>query len=338
MSILDNKYRFLSLLSKNEVTSVFLGEYIPTGQYIIIKIAIPGQEKIAATRFEKEYNILKRLDHPNIVKALDFSNSYPYLVFEYIQGENALQKYKDNSVPLDESYAVLLQLHDSIKYLHQNSIIHRDIKPSNIIIEKNTKRAVLVDFETARNVKDEDGIKINSGDFSPPELILGTSGYFTDIYSIAKIALFMLSNKMLTQKQILYEKLGPLLMEDYKKRSFNIGDILSIMPQRPLLYFFQEGIVNRLYPIIYDELRIGRDINCEVRILDENFYVDEVHAVIKKENGKYIIHDNNSVNGIWLFDKGNFIRVSNHSLRNNDVLALGWNSKNGPYMPFRIFV
>ena len=107
MSILDNKYRFLSLISKNEVTSVFLGEYIPTGQYIIIKISIPGQEKIAAARFEKEYNILKSLDHPNIVKVLDFSNSYPYLVFEYIQGANALQKYKDNSVPLDESYAVL---------------------------------------------------------------------------------------------------------------------------------------------------------------------------------------------------------------------------------------
>lgn len=337
MSILDNKYRILSLLSKNEVSSVFLGEYLPTGRYIIIKLPVPDQEKIALDRFEREYNILARLDHPNIVKVIDFSSSFPYLVLEYIDGENALVAYKNRSVPLDESYALLLQLHDATKYLHSNGFIHRDIKPSNIIIEKHTKRAVLVDFETARNINVEDNTRIHSGDFSPPELVTGHSGHFTDTYSLAKMALFMLSDKTPTEKITLYHRLSSLMEEDYKKRSVYVDEILHVLPKKPLLYFYQDDIVNRLYSVS-DEARVGRGKGSEVRIDDINSYVDEVHALIRKENERYIIYDNKSINGLWLFDKGILTRIAQHVLRNNDVLALGWNSRSGPYVIFRFFV
>ena len=337
MSVLDNKYKILSLLSKNEVSSVFLGQSIVDGKNIIIKLAIPGQEKIASIRFEKEYNILNHLDHPNIVKAIDFSNKIPYLVVEYIEGENALVTYKNNSVLLDESYSVVLQLHNSLKYMHQNNFIHRDIKPSNIIIEKHTKRAVLVDFETARNIQEKDGIKIHSGDFSPPELVLGHSGYFTDVYSLAKIALFMMSNKMSNEKEILYSKLSPLMIGDYKKRSLHVDEIMHVLPQKPLLYFYQENMINKIYPVNGAQIRIGRAKNCEINIEDKNYFVCEVHAIIKKENEHHIIYDNNSVNGLWLYDKGNFIRITRHFLRNNDLLCLGYNKRNGPYISFRFF-
>ena len=338
MSAIDNKYRLLTLLSKNEVSSVFLGEYMPTGRYVIIKIPVVGQEKTAFARFEKEYNILVGLDHPNIVRVIDFSNSFPYLVLEYVDGENALEAYKNRSVPLDESYAQLLQLHSSIKYLHQQGFIHRDIKPSNVIIEKHTKRAVLVDFETTRDVHVEDNTGIHSGDFSPPELITGQSGHFTDVYSLAKMAVFMLSNKSQTDKITLYHQLSSLMEEDYRKRSVYVDGILSILPKKTLAYIYQDGIVNKLYPIAESETRIGRDRICEIKIEDINAYVDEVHAIIRKENEAYAIYDNNSINGLWVFDRGNFIRVSRHILRNNDVLSLGWNSRNGPYMTLRFFL
>ncbi len=337
MSVLDNKYRILSLLSKNEVSSVFLGEYMPSGAYIIIKLPIPGQEKVALERFQKEFGILSRLDHPNILKAIDLSNSFPYLVLEYINGENALSAYKNRSVPLDESYSLLLQIHDAIKYLHFNGLIHRDIKPSNVIIEKHTKRAVIVDFETARDIKVEDNTGIHSGDFSPPELVSGNSGYFTDTYSLAKMALFMLSSKTPTEKITLYHRLSPLMEEDYKKRSVYVDGILQVLPKKPLVYFYQDNIVNRLYSL-GDEARIGRGDLSEVKIDDVNYFVDEVHALIRKENERYIIYDNKSVNGLWLFDKGNFTRITSHILRNNDFLSLGWNKRNGPYMGFRFFV
>jgi len=304
---------------------------MPTGRYVIIKIPMPGQEKIALDRFEKEYNVLVGLDHPNIVKVIDFSNSFPYLVLEYIDGENALLTYGNNSAPLDERYAVLLQLHDAIKYLHLNNFIHRDIKPSNVIIEKHTKRAVLSDFETADNTR------IHSGDFSPPELLTGQSGYFTDVYSFAKMALFMLSDKTPTEKITLYNRLEPFIREDYKKRSIYLDSMLSILPKKPLLYLYQDDIVNRMYSI-NDEAKIGRGKESEVKIDDVNAYVDEVHALIKKENDDYIIYDSKSINGLWLSDKGNFTRIAQHILRNNDILSLGWNSRNGSYMAFRFFV
>lgn len=338
MSVLDNKYRTLSLLSKNEVSSVFLGEYMPTGRYVIIKIPIPGQEKIALERFEKEYNVLVGLDHPNIVKVIDFSSSFPYLVLEYVNGENALLAYGNDSAPLDERYAVLLQLHDTIKYLHLNNLIHRDIKPSNVIIEKHTKRAVLSDFETAMDVKVKDNTRIHSGDFSPPELLMGISGYFTDSYSLAKLALFLLLEKLPDEKITLFNKLEPFMREDCNKRSVYLDSMLSILPKKPLVYFYQDNIVNKLYPIGRGDVRIGRGKESEVKIDDINYFVDEVHAVIREENVGHVIYDNKSINGLWLFDKGKFIRIIQHILKNNDVLSLGWNSRNGPYMTFRFFV
>lgn len=337
MSVLNNKYKILSLLSKNEVSSVFLGQSIVDGKNIIIKLAIPGQERIASIRFGKEYSILNNLDHPNIVKAIDFSNKIPYLVVEYIEGENALVTYKNNSVPLDESYTVLFQIYDAIKYLHLNNFIHRDIKPSNIIIEKNTKRAVLVDFETARDAHKEDNIRIHSGDFSPPELWRGYSGYFTDVYSLAKMALFILSDKMSTEKQSLYSRLDQMMEGDYTKRSIYVDEIMHVLPQKPLLYFYQENMINKIYPVNDAQIRIGRAKNCEINIEDNKYFVCEVHAIIKKENEHHIICDNNSINGLWLFDKGNFIRITQHFLRNNDLLCLGYNKRNGPYISFRFF-
>ena len=95
--------------------------------------------------------------------------------------------------------------------------------------------------------------------------------------------------------------------------------------------------MNRLYSL-GDEARIGRGDLSEVKIDDVNYFVDEVHALIRKENERYIIYDNKSVNGLWLFDKGNFTRITSHILRNNDFLSLGWNKRNGPYMGFRFFV
>jgi len=338
MSVIDNKYRLLTLLSENEVSSVFLGEYMPTGRYVIIKIPAPGQEQLALVRYEKEYGILVGLNHPNIIKVIDFSNRFPYLVLEYIDGENALTAYKNHSVPLDESYAYLLQLHGAIKYLHRQRIIHRDIKPSNILIEKHSKRAVLVDFETSRSINDIDNIKIYSGDYSPPELLNGHSDYFTDTYSLSKVAIFMLSNKSPNEKITLYHRLSYLMEEDYTKRSNYVDEILSILPKKPLLYFYQDGIVNKLYPLNEGESRIGRGNICEIKIDDINAYVDEVHAFIKKENETYIIYDNNSVNGLWVFDMGSYVRVQKHILRHNDILSFGWNSRSGPYMNLRVFI
>jgi serine/threonine protein kinase len=82
------------------------------------KIPIPGQEKIALDRFEKEYSVLIRLDHPNIVKAIDFSSSFPYLVLEYKMAK--MLCWPMGTIPCHRrKVCVFLQLHDAIKYLHQ---------------------------------------------------------------------------------------------------------------------------------------------------------------------------------------------------------------------------
>jgi serine/threonine protein kinase len=87
---------------------------------------------------KQEVEVLKKLDHPNIVKYFDTyeDESFLQIVMEYIPGENLLQVIKQKKInKFDEKQAsfMIKNLLKAVLYLHNNNIIHRDIKPENIL-------------------------------------------------------------------------------------------------------------------------------------------------------------------------------------------------------------
>jgi NIMA (never in mitosis gene a)-related kinase len=100
---------------------------------------IPKNEK---KLIENEINILRELNHPNIVKQYetltDDSNSKLYIVMEYCKKgdlDKLILKSKNNKKVVDEEliWDILVQTLNALKYIHnEKKIIHRDIKPSNI--------------------------------------------------------------------------------------------------------------------------------------------------------------------------------------------------------------
>ena len=87
-------------------------------------------------RFEREAKALAKLDHPNIVKVLNYGEyeGSPYLVMDYLEGVTL----KEVKKPLKVETAVQL-LHpiaDALNYVHEQELLHRDVKPSNIMITK----------------------------------------------------------------------------------------------------------------------------------------------------------------------------------------------------------
>lgn len=106
---------------------------------VIKKEKMPDELK---KEFINEIEVLKQLDHPNILKIYEFyedSKNFN-LITEYVNGCDLLSEI-NNSDSLSEFHIsqIMLQIFSGLNYTHQNNLVHRDIKPENIMIEKNSQ-------------------------------------------------------------------------------------------------------------------------------------------------------------------------------------------------------
>ena len=118
-------------------------------RYVLKALAEPFRESTPYIEMlRKEFSIGVGLDHPNIVRLLDFGHMDAigwYIQMEYVDGitlEQFLETKPSKSVRLK----IIHQLLDALSFLHERQIIHRDIKPSNILITRNGSAVKLIDF------------------------------------------------------------------------------------------------------------------------------------------------------------------------------------------------
>ncbi|THB62568.1 MAG: hypothetical protein D6B26_07585, partial [Spirochaetaceae bacterium] len=103
-------------------------------------------------RFKKEAQLLEELNHPGILKFIEFKeqNGRLYIVTEYLRGSNLKQVIRDNiAIPADQKAQLLMQIARALDYVHSKGIIHRDIKPSNIMVSEDLQKARILDFGVA---------------------------------------------------------------------------------------------------------------------------------------------------------------------------------------------
>ena len=131
------------------------------------------------TRLRHEYLILRRLDHANIIKALDFitTKQESFLILPLMKGQDLFERlnaYKPRFMPENDGKIVMWQILQATQYLHQCNIIHRDIKLENIFLRQpDSLSLVLGDFEAATYVHHD--IKISQFNVGtrvirPPEM------------------------------------------------------------------------------------------------------------------------------------------------------------------------
>ncbi|XP_074495848.1 serine/threonine-protein kinase Chk2 [Sebastes fasciatus] len=112
-------------------------------------------EGTATRNAQTEIEILKRVDHPCLIKTEDFyqtEDSY-YIVLELMEGGELFHKVKSQQ-QLDESVAKLYfyQMLRAVQYLHRKGIIHRDLKPENILLSSQEDICLIkvTDFNQSR--------------------------------------------------------------------------------------------------------------------------------------------------------------------------------------------
>ena len=153
---------------------------------------------------ENEINILRAMDHPNILKIFEFySNKESYsIITEYCSGGELFKEMQENG-PFDEKYVayVMYQIFSAINYCHSMNIIQRDLKPENIlIIDRNRNgypRIKVCDFGTSLMVE-KGGVQkklVGSSYYIAPEVLRKHYNEKCDIWSCGVILYILLSGK-----------------------------------------------------------------------------------------------------------------------------------------------
>jgi calcium-dependent protein kinase len=131
-------YHFERKLANGGFGIVYLAEHRQTKQQFAVK-AIQKKKLKDYTTFINEINILKVLDHPNIIKLHEIWewNEVCFLVLEYCDGGELFHYILDKK-HLSEAEAAMImkQLFSALVYVHSMNISHRDIKPENFMLAK----------------------------------------------------------------------------------------------------------------------------------------------------------------------------------------------------------
>ncbi|CAK7895393.1 hypothetical protein CAAN1_10S00804 [[Candida] anglica] len=166
---LPDKYQLLEILGEGAFSVVYKGIDVGTGKPVAIKV-IDKRDLNAKqlNNIKNEISIMKRLNHPNILRLLDAHNSAQncFLILEYCDGGEIFNKIIEYTYfSEDLSRHVFQQLLSSIEYLHSKNIVHRDIKPENLLFNAiPMKSRPVQEFKAAMRASDDE-TKVDEGSF-----------------------------------------------------------------------------------------------------------------------------------------------------------------------------
>jgi serine/threonine-protein kinase len=160
-TILHERYRIDRVIGQGGYGFIYLAEDLRlSGRYCAVKEVSydpslpPELLQESREQFQREANVLARLDHPNLPKVSDYFSieDRDYLVMDYVPGDDLrtlVSKAAQKGENLEEEEVLdwARQIGDALEYLHNQEppIVHRDIKPSNLKLTPNG-RVKLVDF------------------------------------------------------------------------------------------------------------------------------------------------------------------------------------------------
>ncbi|MEX0774704.1 MAG: protein kinase [Phycisphaeraceae bacterium] len=201
-------YQILDKLGAGAMATVYKARQLSLDRIVAVKV-LPQRytnNREFIERFYAEGRAAAKLNHPNIVQAVDVGQAgeYHYFVMEYVEGHTVFDHITDKGRYTEsEALAIILQIARALEHAHKAGFIHRDVKPKNIMIT-HAGVAKLADMGLARAISDRESAEAEKGKaygtpyYISPEQIRGEMGidFRTDIYSLGVTFYHMLTGQV----------------------------------------------------------------------------------------------------------------------------------------------
>ena len=241
-------YRILSWLGAGAMARGCKARQLSLDRLVAVKI-LPkrySENPEYVERFYKEGRAAAKLNHPNIVQAIDVGEAggYHYFVMEYVEGRTLYDDLTKGKVFSEaEALRIILQIARALAHAHQRGLIHRDVKPKNIMITRDGA-AKLADMGLARLAADEQAAQAEAGRafgtpyYIAPEQIRGEVDidFRADIYSLGATLYHLVTGRVPfegpTPAAVMHKHLKePLTPPDHVNTSLSVGlgEVVEVM-------------------------------------------------------------------------------------------------------------
>lgn len=295
-------YKIVGKLGAGAMAVVYKARQLSLNRMVAIKI-LPkrfSENPEYVERFYKEGQAAGRLNHHNIVRAIDVGEAggYHYFVMEYVEGKTIADDLVAGKVFEEaEALDIIIQVANALAHAHACSLIHRDVKPKNIMISTDGT-VKLADMGLARETTDIEAAQSEAGKaygtpyYIAPEQIRGKIDIDgrADIYGLGATLYHMLTGRVPfmaedsadVMRKHLREKLIP---PDHINTSLSAGvsEVIEIMMAKR-----KEKRYNDIEELLTDleALREGRPpLQAHKRFDVSMFEQLEKGEVVEKEEG-----------------------------------------------------
>ncbi|MDZ8263144.1 serine/threonine-protein kinase [Nostoc sp. ChiQUE01b] len=228
--VVDNRYQIIRHLGQGGFGRTYLAEDInKSHQTCVLKEFAPQVQENqdlqkAKELFEREANVLKKLQHPQIprfhasLQVKIGTKDFFFLVQDYVDGDNYYQlleqrESQGKTFSEEEVITLLQQILPVLSYIHSRDVIHRDISPDNLIWRRSDNLPVLIDFGGVKQLPASQGFwrtklaenntLLGKKGYAPEEQLRQGKAFFSsDLYSLAVTSLVLLTGQ---EPQKLYD-------------------------------------------------------------------------------------------------------------------------------------
>ena len=204
--VVADRYELEQLVGSGGMSSVFRAHDRVLERTVALKVL---HERLTSNqdvveRFTREAKLVAGLSHTNIVAVIDRgeSDGSPYIVFEYIAGDNLKQVIvRDGPLPVDRALELAIEVSRGLAFAHQNGFVHRDVKPQNVLLNGKGE-AKVTDFGIARPMEATSqetatGTVLGTCDYIAPEQAQGRHvDAQTDVYSLGIVLFELLTGEV----------------------------------------------------------------------------------------------------------------------------------------------
>jgi len=209
--LLANRYVLLDWLGRGGMADVYLGRDIEDGQLVAVKAMAEEHRESAPhrLRMSREAEVLRRVQHPNVIRLLDAGESeegIPFLILEPLVGET-LADYLERRSCMDPIRALplIIGLADGLEAAHLASVVHGDIKPHNIYLSgplDQPSSVKLIDFGLACQLDrdfgeaDREFVSGTIAYMAPEQIVAEPVDARTDVYGLGVVAFLWLTGEL----------------------------------------------------------------------------------------------------------------------------------------------